>query len=92
MTDLRTAAQQALEALRHVVRQAQENLVPTIHYGPVNDVINRLEAALAQRKPLTNEEIKRLWYDNGAGIELSRFSSIARAVERALEEEKNRGR
>ena len=48
MNDLRTAAQQALEALRHVVRQAQENLVPTIHYGPVNDVMNRLEAALAE--------------------------------------------
>ena len=45
----RAVVEQALEALRHVVRQAQENLVPTIHYGPVNDVMNRLEAALAQQ-------------------------------------------
>ena len=46
----RAVLEQALEALRHVVRQAQENLVPTIHYGPVNDVMNRLEAALAQEQ------------------------------------------
>ena len=48
-TTLREAAQQALEALGHVVRQAQENLVPTIHYGPVHDVMNNLRAALAQQ-------------------------------------------
>jgi hypothetical protein len=42
------AMKMALEALRHVVRQAQENLVPTIHYGPVHDAMNRLEAALAE--------------------------------------------
>lgn len=49
MSILRKAAQQALEAMEHVVRQAQENLVPTIHYGPVHDVMNNLRAALAQQ-------------------------------------------
>ena len=51
MSDLRTAALRALEALEHVVRQAQENLVPTIHYGPVHDVMNNLRAALAIIQP-----------------------------------------
>ena len=45
----RAVVEQALEALGHVVRQAQENLVPTIHYGPVHDVMNNLRAALAQQ-------------------------------------------
>jgi hypothetical protein len=39
----------AREALEHVVRQAQENFVPTIHYGPVNGVMNNLRAALVQQ-------------------------------------------
>ena len=56
MNDLRTAAQQALEALGHVVRQAQENLVPTIHYGPVHDVMNNLRAALAQQAEPTGKK------------------------------------
>lgn len=40
--------------------------------------------ALKLRKPLTEEDIDCLWHDSGAGIELSRFSSIARAVERKV--------
>ena len=47
----RAVVEQALEALRHVVQQAQENLVPTIHYGPVHDTMNNLRAALAQPVP-----------------------------------------
>jgi hypothetical protein len=43
-----------------------------------------LHTAPPQRKPLTEEDIDCLWHDSGAGIELSRFSSIARAVERKV--------
>ena len=61
----RATVEQALEALRHVVRQAQENLVPTIHYGPVNDVMNRLEAALAEpvQEPVAHRVVAGALFD-----------------------------
>ena len=137
MTDLRTAAQQALKALNglsedavcqsshHAKKDRHTSLDVCPVFLRLRAAITALQAALEepvqepvawmvytldgksvcvtdnptdfgskhkalplytappQRKPLTQEEIGRVWHDNGAGIELSRFSSIARAVEQA---------
>lgn len=76
MSDLRKAAQMALEALEYYVEQTRP-----IHC--TSDAIDALRAALAQpeRKPLTDDEIAEICMD----CSLMTPSDIyfARAIERA---------
>ena len=60
MTDLRTAAQQALEAWEHINLYG---FVLADYEGPMEQAITALKAALEQtmQEPLSDEELDRLW-------------------------------
>ena len=78
MTDLRTAAQQALEAMDKATR-----FMSDADYRKLNEAITALRAALAQqaepveRKPLSEEEIERIC------MTYQSPRQAARAIERA---------
>ena len=78
MNDLRTAAQQALEAMDKATR-----FMSDADYRKLNEAITALRAALAQqaepvqRKPLTEEEIERIC------MTYQSPRQAARAIERA---------
>lgn len=67
MSELRKAAEQALDVL------AAESVGELVNASEVNDLISRLEAALAQPEPLT-QEIERL--RAALRYEENRFSRI----------------
>ena len=76
MSDLRTAAQQALEFIKATNASSSFWLVPESN---LNKTVKALRAALEHPRTLTDEVIADLWHQNGGF-----HHHFARAVERWL--------
>ena len=93
LTDVQQEMERSIESLKAALAQQAEPVEPVAiadgtfnHDCPIGTL---LYTAPPQRKPLTVEEIERVWRDGGWAGRPS--IGVVRAVERALEE-KNRGR
>jgi AMMECR1 domain-containing protein len=82
MTDLRKAAQEALEALEYINKDSFEPLGIPLP-GEIDITMDALRAALAQpqRKPLTEDEISEIAMDCSFVSESDTY--FARAIEKA---------